>query len=107
MKHLIIYENFQDKTNNPINAKYTIGRYVYLKDSVKKSSDIDWNFPYAKLLNATIYKYFTPDYTVEFFNKNNRYQITNGIDEEDILRYLSDEEIDEYKLQSLTNKYNL
>jgi len=104
MKYLKKYEDSEHKYNIP--AKYNVGDYVYLKKLESFDNPI-LPVPYAKILFIETYKYYIPDYKVEVLNKNNEIFDIYPVDELDIKRYMSDEEIEEFKGLKISTKYNL
>lgn len=59
---------------------------------------------YAKIITI---KQFTDSYGIEFINTRNNDILTHWLDEKDILRPLTPEEIDEFETRLTANKYNL
>jgi len=114
MKHIKIYEIFKEwsgEEEEKIQPKYNINGYVFLKNNFERIYDIKILVPYAKLLDVSTYKYYTPDYQAQILTKDNKIKTIKELDEQDILRYLSDEEIEKYKMLKTEiraiNKYNL
>lgn len=106
MKHLKIYEKYKLK------AKYKIGDYVSLK-----ITDDAWNvYTIVKIVNIQSNEneedrdYREMDYYVETFYTNHvmKGQITQfWIDESDIDRKATPEEIEKYELYFFVSIYNL
>lgn len=106
MKHLKIYEKYKLK------AKYKIGDYVSLK-----ITDDAWNvYTIVKILNINSNPFGWPledqemDYYIETFYTHPVMKGQNTqfwVDESDIDRKATPEEIEQYELRITANKYNL
>lgn len=59
---------------------------------------------YAKIVTI---KQFTNSYGIEFISTKTNDILTHWLDEKDILRSLTPEEIDEFETKLIANKYNL
>ena len=102
MKYIKKYEFGKEKLNH--NRKYNVGDYVVIDfETIKHNNDIHDECPpdeYCLIVDKWNGKYY--DYFVKFIN-NYGYNINDN----EIKREMTQQEIEEFKIKNDMNKYNL
>jgi hypothetical protein len=116
MKYIKKFENESDlikmmygeQEDTSIQPKYNIGDYVYInQEKVEYASAVKLALPYAKVLSFETFKYYSPDYRVEAINNDMKIFKIFQVDEANIIRSMSEDEIVEYESLKKSYKYNL